>query len=353
MHSAIGIDQAPAIRAFLDQRQSATDLDVNNTTGLLLAAMIEAGLDRLVLPGDGQILLRWQALAAVAAHDLSLTKLYEGHTDALAILAEAGVTPPVADSRWGVWCAEPPQARVEVRAAGSEGSQEVKLSGIKAWCSGARVLTHAILSGWNEQGQPCLVAVDLYQPGIVISDEGWHAVGMANTMSVNVQFNEAHGIAVGSPGFYTRRPGFWHGAAGIAACWYGAAAQLVHYLREHLTARNDPHALAHLGRADMALNLAACALRAAAQEIDAAPLGDSYHSAMRVRLGCEWAATQVMQALGQALGAAPYCRDPWSSRMLADLPVFLRQSHAERDLAALGRFCAEQEHIAREHPWQL
>lgn len=353
MHSAIGIDQAAAIRTFLGQRRSATDLDVNNTTGLLLAALIEAGLDRLVLPGDGHILLRWQALAAVAAHDLSLTKLYEGHTDALAILAEAGTTPPALNSRWGVWCAEPPQARVEIRQAGGEGGQEVRLNGVKAWCSGARVLTHAILSGWDEQGQPGLVAVDLYQPGIVISDEGWHAVGMANTMSVNVRFNEAEGVAVGSPGFYTRRPGFWHGAAGIAACWYGAAAQLVHYLREHLSTRNDPHAMAHLGRADMALHMAACALRAAAQEIDAAPLDDSYRSAMRARLGCEWGATQVMQALGQALGAAPYCRDPWSSRMLADLPVFLRQSHAERDLAALGRFCIEQGAIEREHPWQL
>jgi hypothetical protein len=37
------------------------------------------------------------------------------------------------------------------------------------------------------------------------------------------------------------------------------------------------------------------------------------------------------------LGAGPYCKDRQFARLIADLPVFLRQSHAERDLAALGR----------------
>lgn len=43
------------------------------------------------LPGGGATLARGQVLAAVDADDLALAKLYEGHTDALAILAEAGI----------------------------------------------------------------------------------------------------------------------------------------------------------------------------------------------------------------------------------------------------------------------
>ena len=67
-----------------------------------LAALIEAGFDRLPLPGGGQTLDRWRALAAVAAHDLSLVKLYEGHTDALAIRAELGDAPDEPwDASWG------------------------------------------------------------------------------------------------------------------------------------------------------------------------------------------------------------------------------------------------------------
>jgi hypothetical protein len=75
---------------------------------LALAQLIEAGLDRLPLPGAGRTLERWRLLAEVAAHDLSLVKLFEGHCDALAIQTELGAPAPPAGSRWGTWCAEPP-----------------------------------------------------------------------------------------------------------------------------------------------------------------------------------------------------------------------------------------------------
>jgi hypothetical protein len=30
-------------------------------------------------------------------------------------------------------------------------------------------------------------------------------------------------VPVGRPGSYLNRPGFWHGTAGVAACWLGGA----------------------------------------------------------------------------------------------------------------------------------
>ncbi len=59
------------------------------TVGHLDAVMrhlIADGLAELPPPGGGHTWTRWQALAAVASIDLSLAKVYEGHTDALAIL---------------------------------------------------------------------------------------------------------------------------------------------------------------------------------------------------------------------------------------------------------------------------
>lgn len=50
----------------------------------------------------------------------------------------------------------------------------------------------------------------------------------------------------------------------------------------------------------------------------------------------------VMHHAGRALGATPFCRDPHFARLMADLPVFLRQSHAERDLERLGQLTLEQ-----------
>ena len=58
----------------------------------VLRQLVAQGLDTLPLPGRGKTLARWQALASVGAHDLSLAKLYEGHTDALAILRADPVT---------------------------------------------------------------------------------------------------------------------------------------------------------------------------------------------------------------------------------------------------------------------
>ena len=66
------------------------------------------------------------------------------------------------------------------------------------------------------------------------------------------------------------------------------------------------------------------------------PRHDASEVALRVRLRAETAAKAVLDTVGAALGATPFCRDARFARMAADLPVFIRQSHAERDFAALG-----------------
>ena len=104
--------------------------------------------------------------------------------------------------------------------------------------------------------------------------------------------------------------------------------------------RADPHRFAHLGAVDVALEAAAATLRETAAWIDAHPLANAQREAMRARLVVENAANAVMQHATRTLGAGPLCRDARFARALADLPVFLRQSHAERDLAALGELLA-------------
>src|SRR5256886_8474374 len=77
---------------------------------------------------------------------------------------------------------------------------------------------------------------------------------------------------VGGPGGYTGRPGFAHGGAGVASCWYGGARGVGQTLLAAAAKRDlGPHALAHLGAVDIALRTARSALDAAAAEIDADP----------------------------------------------------------------------------------
>lgn len=311
-----------------------------------LRVLIEHGYDRapfMPLPAHGQTLARWRMLAAVAACDLSLIKLFEGHTDALAILAELNGPAASTGSRWGVWAAEPPDARVQAIRAGirsnDEAGTQIILTGTKAWCSGAEAVTHALVTAWLDN-EPVLAAVSMEHPSISIDTSKWQALGMQATASADVTFDRTPAALVGAAHAYVRRPGFWHGGAGIAACWYGAAAQIGRTLRDACAHRADPHRLAHLGAVDVALASAAAVLRETAAYIDANPFADSQRYAMRARLVVEEAATAVMTHATRTLGAGPLCRDARFARALADLPVFLRQSHAERDLASLGELAA-------------
>lgn len=319
------------------RRPKRLELDVQ--LAQVMQALQAQELDQLPLPGKGRTLQRWQVLAQVAGCDLALAKLYEGHTDALAILAECSALHRLGTGIWGVWAAEPPSART--RIVGREGSR-VYLEGRKAWCSGALQIDHGLLTAWDEEDRQQLVAITLSEQAQPFITETWHAVGMAATNSIEIEFSHSPAYAVGGPGQYLSRPGFWHGGGGIAACWYGAASALAEYLREHCQApRSDPHANAHLGAVDAALCGASAALRQCADWIDAQPGVDASLPVRRLRAQVEQAVTEVIAHVGRALGASPFCRDSHFARLSADLPVFLRQSHAERDLAELGQLLAQ------------
>ena len=309
-------------------------------------------LDILPLPGGGNTLLRWQALATMASHDLSLAKLYEGHTDALAILAELGANadahtaPPQAV--WGVWAAESRRSKVTFeRATDTAGSGQLRLFGTKTWCSGAAHVSHGLLTAWSVDGVgPQLVTVALKQPGVTVESASWRAVGMAHSASVDVTFDGAMARVVGQPGDYLKRPGFWQGGAGIAACWFGGALTLGRTLQKAVSqlpeAHRNPYQLAALGKVDLSLHGTAGMLRSAAEWIDAHPLDNAQAVAIRVRVAAEECARRVLDEAGRALGAAAFCHDAQFARAAADLPVFIRQSHGERDFAALGDWAANE-----------
>lgn len=326
-------------------RIALTEMDSRLTAAQMLERLVAAGLDRLPWPGGGATLNRWQALSLVASHDLSLAKLYEGHTDALAILDELGHALAAAKSQgqsariWGVWAAESPQGKALIDTDSAAG--QTLLSGGKCWCSGASTATHGLMTAWTQtNAQPQLVAVEIGQPGIVVNSAAWQAVGMAGSASVDVAFDGARAEPVGEPGQYLTRTGFWQGGAGVAACWFGGALALASAL--HRTLRlggaqaKGEFRRAACGKVDLELRSTAALLREAAAWIDGHAKADARAVALRARLAAERCARTVLDEVGRTLGAGPFCRDARFARMAADLPVFIRQSHAERDFAALG-----------------
>src|SRR5438067_12284843 len=101
-------------------------------TAAAFAEAVESGRLNLPLPGGGRTRERWAVLADLAAEDLSLARLAEGHADALAILAELGVlASPLAGRRLGVRAAQPPGPRLTASRADGGG----RLDGTKQYRS--------------------------------------------------------------------------------------------------------------------------------------------------------------------------------------------------------------------------
>lgn len=319
---------APGWSAELFAAAESCGEDIDAAIGLAVA--IGA---RLPAPGTGDTAQRWGVLSAVAAANLTAARVLEAHSDALAIMDEAGEPGPAAGS-WGVFAAEAPPARLEAQPDGAGAT----LSGIKPWCSLGDRLDHALVTAHCADERQ-LFRVDLRQPSVSPAQpDGWVARGLRTVTSVPISFDRTPAHPVGAPGWYLVRPGFSWGGIGVAACWHGGAAGLAAAVRAAATKRPGDLLHMHLGAIDVALHASGCALADAAARVDAgeATGADGQLLALRVRSVVADAAERVLRHAGHALGPAPLAFDAGYAARVADLELYVRQHHAERDLAALG-----------------
>ncbi len=256
----------------------------------------------------------------------------------MAILQEAGDPDP--DGSWGVFAAEAPGAQLAVKADGPH----LRLVGTKPWCSLGGVLDHALVTaGTGAQRQ--LFAVDLRDPTVTAEPpEVWVARGLSTVTSGPVHFDGTPARPVGAPGWYLERPGFAWGGIGVAACWYGGALGLYDALLRRSTGRSGDLAALHVGIVDVALHAARAVLDEAARLVDAglATGGAGELIALRARSVVAEGVETTLRQVGHALGPAPLAFDEEHARRAADLELYVRQHHAERDLAELGRFVLDE-----------
>ena len=311
------------------------------TAGAFTAA-VESGRLDLPLPGSGATWERWAAFADLAGEDLSLARLGEGHADAVAILAELGGPRPRPGSRWGVWAANPPGPNVTAsRQRGMLGAarhQAVLLGGAGLHaCPGH--------GGRRRRSSGCSPSPSR---NLEPREDSWPATGMAGSDTLDVGFPGVPAVAGRTAG-RVHRTG--RGSATAASGWRpagtaGHAASAADAARRRGQARHRPaRARAPGGRRPRAAHGAGRARARRRDEIDADPgdlRGEGPLRALRVRALTEAVATDVLARTGRALGAGPLSHDEAHSRAVADLTVYLRQHHAERDLARLGELVAEQ-----------
>jgi hypothetical protein len=288
----------------------------------------------LPLPGKGRTALRHRRLAQIAIQDLSLARLAEAHTDAVAILAEAG-REREPHNLYGVWAAETSNATLHLEKIAGGG---YALVGAKLFCSGAGLLDRALVTVTEPEHR--LVDVRLKNDSTInVDTSGWATEAFSATQTATVTFQ---GTPVSEcqvfPGdrWYLDRVGFWHGACGPACCWAGGAVGIVEWAKRQKM--KDAHAVAHLGAmSSLAWGLWAL-LDFSGQEIDQEPNSVSLAQkrALSLRHLVEESAMSVLRHFGRAFGPRPLAFDRELIRRYRELELYVRQTHGEADLEVLG-----------------
>lgn len=298
-------------------------------------ALMVNGQPALPLPGAGRTPARHRALAEWGRTDLSMARIGEAHSDALAILAEAGRAPRP-HALYGVWASDGPRSRINAEHIAAN---KWRLDGIKQYCSGATFVSASLVTAHFE-GDVLLFDLALDDDGVRPLASTWETPAFADTATGPVSFD---GVVVtsdrllGGANWYLTRPGFWHGALGPAACWAGGAMSLVDAAAA--LKRRDAHSRAHVG----ALHAAAWGLDAvldqAGREIDADPTDKAAQArvrALKVRHLIEQACTDVLTRFGRATGPQLLAYDAQIARQHMALTLYIRQCHAERDLETIA-----------------
>ena len=280
--------------------------------------------------GLGRTPDRWLTLFDWAqSGSVSVARLAEAHADAVAILSEAGRA-PVEGAIYGVWASVDRHHELRLDDSGT-------ISGAKSLCSGLGVVDRALVAVVGDRGEQLLVDVEASGPTVASDRSGWETPALSETATGTVRYTQHRvEIVVGADGWYLDRPGFWNGAIGPAACWAGAAAGIAEYAEAAGTL--DEHQLVARGVSRAETALCRTLLGDAGREIDRAPndVAAARRRAYVVRHLVERSTSRTVDAFNRAFGPRPVVADGRLAQRVADVILYVRQQHGDRDLAELG-----------------
>jgi len=286
-----------------------------------------------------------RALKAVGAADLSLGRLFEGHVNAVQLIAAYG-SPEQTDALdqrlaagelMGVWNTEPaPGMTIE-----PSGGDRWRLHGAKSFATGAAELDRVLITARDPDGAKRMVIVPLTGEAHRADVSGWRVRGMKGTISGLLDFEGievSDDALIGTAEDYEREPRFSAGAWRFCAVQLGAAEALVRYLRDHLVRTgkgSDPVQRARFAPLVVALRGAGAWVEQAAQMAEAGE-ADAVPMVLMARGAVEEAALATMEAAARSVGTASFFHGDPIDRITRDLGLYLRQPVPDqaRDRAA-------------------
>lgn len=337
--AARAVAQMAAIRADGQDRDDGFPTeDVADLHRLgLLSAPVPVGCGGLGLGEETGAAKLAEVLRLVGYGSLALGRVYEGHVNALQLIARHGDAAQhrrlFADARaghlFGVWATEPPGNGLVCCGADSD----MRLRGVKVFASGAGHVTRALVTARRDGDGMTLMLVVPLARGERADLSSWHAHGMRASATGSVDFSGLAldpGDILGAPDSYFGQPGFSGGAWRFAAVQLGGIEAVFDAWRGHLdrTGRGeDPHQLARLGDGAMAVEGARLWIARGAAAMAEGRLAPARAVALvnLVRLAVERAGLDVLQLAQRSVGLQGFLRGHPLERLSRDLATYLRQ----------------------------
>ena len=285
-------------------------------------------------------------LRLVGFGNLALGRLYEGHVNALQLVARYGdpgqrarlFADAQAGHLFGVWNTEPPGGGLVLTAEGSS----YRLTGVKTFASGAGYVTRALVTARAPGGDGTLMLVVPLVSGTGADLSPWQAHGMRASATGTLDFDGVQVAAeaiLGSPDDYFRQPEFSAGAWRFTAVQLGGIEAVFDAWRTHLVEHGrgaDPHQLARLGEGAIAVEGARqWVARSAALAADGMLAPERMVAFVNLcRLAVEKAGLDVLQLAQRSVGLQGFLRTHPLERLSRDLATYLRQPGPDRALTA-------------------
>jgi alkylation response protein AidB-like acyl-CoA dehydrogenase len=296
----------------------------------------------------------YERLRRAGADDLAWGRLYEGHVNAIQLIARLGTTAQrecaerdvTCGMLFGVWNTEAADG-VRVAHAGDGG---ITLAGRKTFASGAGRVARAVISiAWqHETSQLAVVSMDRVRT--TIDRSFWKPLGMETSDSFAVDFTGVHcdrDTLLGAPGDYERSPWFTAGAARFLAVQTGGIERLVSDFSAFLRRRDqhaDPIQLTRFGKCVVAARTAGLWTRAcldAWMAYDEAPRpaneSDLLLTVEGARGAVERCALDVLDRVERGVGARGLLESEPFARRIRDLRMYLRQPAIDATLLRVAR----------------
>lgn len=291
-------------------------------------------------PAGGRDLL--DLLRHIGRGSLAIGRLYEGHVNALKLIALYGsegqmaraAEDVVAGHLFALWNTEPRDGLQLIRA-GSGWS----LQGRKICCSGAGYATRALVTASRGDTAPEMLVISL-EPGQAVGPERIALQGMRACATGTMILDDiavGDDAIVGRPGDYLRQPVFSAGAWRTSAVTLGGLEALIEAMRVQLVGRGrdgNPHQRGRVGRAMIAQETARLWLEKAARlaEEGTAESGDTAEYVNLARIAVESACLEAMQLVQRALGLDGFRVGNPVERIMRDLATYLRQPAPDETL---------------------